>query len=103
MPIDEKEIGRIIAQVEDARDRVNEAEERMNKRIDELLRQVESLNNQLSDWKPLLSNMSKQETDKRSISASLIVLMVSNAASWILAAAIWFIKSGVVTPGSVLK
>ena len=97
MSIDEKEIGKIIAQVEDARDRVQEAEERMNRRIDELVRQFEAINLQLSDWKPIMSTLSKQETDKRSISTSLIVLMISNAASWILAAAIWFIKSGVVT------
>lgn len=102
MPIDEKEIGKIIAQVEDARDRIEESEARLNRRIDDLSVQLAGIANQLADWRPLLTNISKNETDKRSIGTSLIVLMVSNAASWILAAAIWFIKSGAITPASVL-
>jgi ElaB/YqjD/DUF883 family membrane-anchored ribosome-binding protein len=105
---DFSEIGSVKALLSDARERIKESEDRSTRRIDEvdkriqktlsdLEEQVQKFNNKITEWLPLLSNMTKAEETKRNATLLLVVALISNIAAWILCGFIWYIKSGMVT------
>lgn len=91
---DEKNIGRIEAMLEDARIRIKESEERAIKRTDELERKIDTMNQRLSEWTPLLVQLSKQEDTKRQVVVASTVNLIANIAAWILLVFMWFVKNG---------
>lgn len=91
---EEKNIGRIEAMLEDARIRIKESEERATRRTDELERKIDAMNQRLSEWTPLLVQLSKQEDTKRQVVVASTVNLIANVAAWILLVFMWFVKNG---------
>lgn len=92
MPGDDKNIGRIEALLEDARDRVKEAEERQLRRVEELERKFESLNTRLQEWIPLLTQLEKQEETKRQVVMASTINLIANIAAWAITAFVAYAK-----------
>ena len=102
------DIKSISALLNDARERIKEAEDRCNiknketeirltDKIDELIEKYTGLNSKFQEWLPLLTNLSKTEENKRTMTLLLVVAFISNISAWILTIFIYFVKSGVLT------
>lgn len=101
------DIGSVKVLLSDARERIKESEDRSSKKIEDVekrlnkkIEDVEDIcskdNEKIIEWMPLMSNITKAEETKRSLSLLLIVIFISNVASWILTIFIYFMKSGII-------
>lgn len=87
---------RIKESEERSKEKINEAEKRIFQRIDELDSTLTGINNKQIEWLPLITNLTKNEENKRNLNIMLITSLVTNIAAWILVIFIYFIKNGVI-------
>lgn len=80
MPLDDIEIGRLLQS------------------MDEMSETVRDMNIRMTRWQPIIEEMEKQMTEKRSRNLSLTVAAVVGFSLFFLTAATWYIRAGGAVP-----